>query len=90
MRVAQAGASRTGRCEPHGQINKRRTKNEQKTNKERTKDEQRTKERRTNDESKPKKKRIIKQLQTDIYTYLFRTLARRNECFYFFRTFAPK
>ena len=50
MRVAQAGASHTGRCEPHGQMratradkqktNKRRTKDEQKTNNERRKDEQ--------------------------------------------------
>ena len=35
-------ASHTGRCEPHGQIEKRRTKDEQKTNKERTKNEQKT------------------------------------------------
>ena len=71
-------------------MNKGRTKDEGKTNKGRRKDEQRTKERRTMNEPKPKKRRIIKQLQTDIYTYLFRTLARRKECFYFFRTFAPK
>ncbi|UZD41497.1 hypothetical protein [Capnocytophaga ochracea] len=40
MRATQAGASRTGRCEPHGQINKRRTKDEGKTNNERRKGEQ--------------------------------------------------
>ena len=37
------GRSTTGnqtKCEPHGQIEKRRTKDEQKTNKRRTKDEQ--------------------------------------------------
>ena len=53
-------------------------------------DKQKTNKERIKNEPKPKKKRIINQLHTDIYTYLFRTLARRKECFYFFRTFAPK
>ena len=35
VRVTQAVVAQ---CEPHGQIEKRRTKDEQKTNKERTKD----------------------------------------------------
>jgi len=38
------------RCEPHGQIEKGRTKDEQKTNDERTKDEEKTKKRRTMNE----------------------------------------
>jgi len=38
--MASDGASRTGRCEPHGQIEKRRRKDEEKTNNERRKDEQ--------------------------------------------------
>ena len=40
------------RCEPHGQIKKRRRKNEQKTKKERTKDEERTNKRRRKNEQK--------------------------------------
>ena len=41
MRVAQAGASHTGRCEPHRQVRAARA-DKQKTNKERTKNEQKT------------------------------------------------
>ena len=54
------GRSTTGnqtKCEPHGQIEKRRTMNEQKTNKRRTKDEQKTNKRRTKDEQKTNNER---------------------------------
>nr|WP_314786053.1 hypothetical protein [uncultured Capnocytophaga sp.] len=40
MRATRAGVSHTGRCDPHGQIKKRRTINEEKTNNERTMNEQ--------------------------------------------------
>jgi len=45
------------RCEPHGQIKKRRRKNEQKTKKERTKDEERTNKRRCEPHGQIKKRR---------------------------------
>ncbi|WP_454978627.1 hypothetical protein [Capnocytophaga ochracea] len=40
VRAARAGVSRTGRCEPHGQMKKRRTIDKEMTNDERRKDEQ--------------------------------------------------
>ena len=48
-RSTTGSRSTTGGCEPHGQINKERTKDEQKTNDERRKDEQRTNKERTKD-----------------------------------------
>ena len=77
------GRSTTGRCDPHGQINKRRTKDEQKTNKRRTKDEQKTNKRRTKDEQKTNKRRTMnkdKEKETSPYSHteLLGTSSLRN------------